>query len=297
MKEFNRASASKKLSRLKLFIKDELMTLKTIWCRTAISFAEDKVARINTHSFYELHYVLNSERSPAHRVWIDGSGIYDLSVGDFIIVPNNIRHYTQFLSANCEKLVCGFVFSSDNEIVRESMERLCTSGILHGSDEMAELVELMLAEAARDMPFASDYVSRLLECLLVGMMRTAKPDIWITNEKHADAEFENDIRIREIHRFISENISRGITGDDVAEHLSISLRHLNRIVNEYEHTTVSRLIDTYTADAIKTYLRDPDMSLRAIAETLGFSSEYAMNRFFKRVEGMALGMFRKSMEQ
>ena len=47
---------------------------------------------------------------------------------------------------------------------------------------------------------------------------------------------------------------------------------------------------------IKRLLRS-EMPLETVAQMTGFSSEYTLNRFFKRHEGMSLGAWRRSAEK
>lgn len=291
MKELNRIAASKRLSRFRLKIDDDLMKANIIWCRTAYGNVEDIRTNANRHSFYELHYVLDGEM----RTVVDDSRAINIKDSQFIIIPPNRFHYTENVQVDTEKFVCGFTIESDNEFIRDTLAKLADIRLYRESEIMRSYIDLMLLNADEQKAGASVTITRLLECLLLEFFRQISPE---ERETGCDRKiFENDRRVDEIKSYIERNIMLNITGSDVAGHLNISLRHLNRLTNMYLGCPVNKLIANYRADHIKNLLTNAEYTLSDIAEMTGFSSEYAMSRFFKQNEGMSVGLYRRSVEK
>ena len=94
MKEYNRFTASKRLSRIRPCIRSSYMSLDTIWCRVAYACLEDDSFFQNAHSFYELHYVTNG----VQRIGIEDREPVLLNTGNLICIPPHSPHFTQHMN-------------------------------------------------------------------------------------------------------------------------------------------------------------------------------------------------------
>jgi len=94
-------------------------------------------------------------------------------------------------------------------------------------------------------------------------------------------------------RFLEEQIGRRVVGmDDVARHLDMTLRTLQRRLKE-ENATYAALRDSVRYRYAQKYLNDPGMDMESIAAALGFSETANFYPAFKRWSGMSPGEFRK----
>lgn len=143
MKEYNRFTASKRLSRIRPCIRSSYMSLDTIWYRVAYACLEDDSFFQNAHSFYELHYVTNG----VQRIGIEDREPVLLNTGDLICIPPHSPHFTQHMNKETEKLVCGFSLSTENDWVSAAMRILCDGNIHSISAQTCEYVTLMLHAA------------------------------------------------------------------------------------------------------------------------------------------------------
>ena len=143
MKEYNRFTASKRLSRIRPCIRSSYMSLDTIWCRVAYACLEDDSFFQNAHSFYELHYVTNG----VQRIGIEDREPVLLNTGDLICIPPHSPHFTQHMNKETEKLVCGFSLSTENDWVSAAMRILCDGNIHSISAQTCAYVTLMLHAA------------------------------------------------------------------------------------------------------------------------------------------------------
>lgn len=94
-------------------------------------------------------------------------------------------------------------------------------------------------------------------------------------------------------RYLEEQIGRRVVGmEDVARHLDMTLRTLQRRLKEDE-TTYAALRDSVRYRYAQKYLNDPGMDMESIAAALGFSETANFYPAFKRWSGMSPGEFRK----
>ena len=97
-----------------------------------------------------------------------------------------------------------------------------------------------------------------------------------------------------IERYVSDNMSADISPSDLARHMNVSERQLGRIVMRHKGYSAQKLITRLKLKRAKALLEGTDMTLKAIAADLGFSSEYYFNAVFKKHEGFPPGEFRRS---
>ena len=88
-----------------------------------------------------------------------------------------------------------------------------------------------------------------------------------------------------IERFVADNIGLDLSPADVAGHVNVSERQLDRIVMHHKGYSTKKFITRLKLKRAKALLEETDMTLKAIAEELGFSSEYYFNSVFKKHEG------------
>ena len=278
-------SASKKLSRYCVSKSNDIMTFDTQWCRIAYSDFEDMVSPVFNHSFYELHYTIKGEM----RFSACGRSVV-LPEGYFLIFPPGMHHSTDNAAPHTEKFVFGFHVDTEKNYIKDALDRLQTAGVYAATGNMDRMIDIMLHYADRNHPAASEVISSLVGCLIVEALDQVVPAQPETRD--ASKSFDIDNRVATARTFIENNIMLGITYHDVAAHLNLSARQLNRDFKKHTGKTIEQIINDERVKYIKSLLRS-NRSLASIAEEVGFSTEYSMNRFFKRYEGVSLGVWRQ----
>ncbi|MEM9656295.1 MAG: helix-turn-helix domain-containing protein, partial [Actinomycetota bacterium] len=105
---------------------------------------------------------------------------------------------------------------------------------------------------------------------------------------------EDPVELRQIRDAVTRNAARGeYQAEALAGSLGLSLRTLQRRVGELD-TSVSALIDEVRSATARQLLSDPDYSLFEIARTLGYSSESAFRRAFRRWSGQSPTQYRST---
>ena len=85
-----------------------------------------------------------------------------------------------------------------------------------------------------------------------------------------------------------------VTLEDIARHIHISTKQINRILQRDFSLSGREYIDRLKCDQAKDMLLHTDMSLEEIAAATGYANVFSFNKFFRRVEGLPPGLFRKS---
>ena len=95
-----------------------------------------------------------------------------------------------------------------------------------------------------------------------------------------------------IHEFITSNLHKGLTLQDLSEFLGYSEKYCSELFHTQMGETFSVYIKRVRIDRAKRYLEDENLSLTLIAESLGFKDPFAFSHFFKKATGDSPRHFR-----
>lgn len=85
---------------------------------------------------------------------------------------------------------------------------------------------------------------------------------------------------------LRNNFRRERTIDFYANSLSLSSKHLSKVVKQVSGRTVHDWVDEYVSTEAKALLRSTDMTVTQVADSLGFASQPLFTKFFRRTTGM-----------
>ncbi|MBE7053593.1 MAG: helix-turn-helix transcriptional regulator [Ruminococcaceae bacterium] len=114
------------------------------------------------------------------------------------------------------------------------------------------------------------------------------------NFSYKNIEKESDDRKVKMEKYIYKNIYRKISAEEVAKYMNMSLRQLNRILNNTCGWTVKHQIDGMKYNEAKKILVNTKLNLVEISSKLGFSSEHSFITFFKRMSGITPKNYREN---
>ena len=142
---------------------------------------------------------------------------------------------------------------------------------------------------------AGQLIRTYLEQLLIGLLRTElsqpKNDTTIIVSSDQLDDFIKD----RIIRYMKENLSEGITVNDIAAHLKYSRSYLSKL---FKDLTGHSLIEYYTELRIaesKKLIRRGCYSISQIADMMGFQNIHYFSKVFKRVTGKSPVSYRDSL--
>lgn len=245
--------------------------------------------RLSSHEIWEVRMVMKGECS----VSLNDQQIVPLKAGDFIIIPSYMDHYV--LTETNSIIKCGVEFVlKPNETEKPSIYpflwNLLSDVQVHNySRRAAQLMEQMLW--LTDHP-GMDYETNVLFLAMAFLM-----DLLNTIVAKADETVvTRETRVDKAMGFIHNTVTAATTVNDVAEQLKLSAKQLNRIFTAETGTTVGAFIAQARQNKLKSLLRDEQLTLRQIAQSMEYHDVTAMVRAFKRAEGVTPTQYRKAMK-
>ena len=136
-----------------------------------------------------------------------------------------------------------------------------------------------------------------IKSLAVIIITSAVRSIQITTQLKYDVPVKSDkddFRFTIIKKFIEDNMSSPVSTCDIAGYMHLSDKQICRIIEKRTGITTKEFIIKMKLEKAKEMLKESHISIKQIAEELGFSSEYYFNQFFKREEGYPPGIFRNN---
>ena len=293
--DFDMMKASSRLSELDLKITTGNLGINVLWFRVMQCGVESIIER-HTHSTFEFHFVY----AGSSRVELD-NGSFTVQEGEFYLTAPGIYHrqhnqkgYVEF-SLNCE---LNYVEDKDSEAkyIVDVLKNADCKPISDIAGAAAIFYKALEEAHYRNTGYYNNI--RSLTIMLVTAAARAiggfTPAPYTVPVKHKKDEY----RFIQIRDYISDNISLPISTADISRYMFLGEKQISRIVREAAGMAPKKLIQELKFQkARKMLMERQDLTVRQIAEMLGFSSEYYFNQFFKRMEGYPPGIFRTNVRK
>lgn len=101
------------------------------------------------------------------------------------------------------------------------------------------------------------------------------------------------ISIRELQIWIAEHLETRLSVEDLANHVSMSVRNFERVFTREVGTTPSQYVLQMRVEAARRCLERTDMSLKQVASATGFATADVMRRAFIRLLGITPRRYRE----
>jgi len=134
-------------------------------------------------------------------------------------------------------------------------------------------------------------IKNYLELLLINLMRS-EAELGEGQSSFLTEE-QGGILAKRITELLNENLTASLTVDDISAAVGYSRAH---VFKEFKRATGKTVMSYYTELKIKRarqYLREGDMSVKQIAERLGFESPNYFTKTFKRETGLTPLAYKK----
>lgn len=123
--------------------------------------------------------------------------------------------------------------------------------------------------------------------------------LWLNNTficimEYLQANKDNDMNyIDKAKEYINENYKYDFDVNSVVEYVGISYTHLRRVFAEELGMSINSYINQLRIEDAKRLLKGTDKSIDEIASIVGYHNNQSLNRFFKKMEGITPGAYRK----
>lgn len=171
------------------------------------------------------------------------------------------------------------------EVTRRLLEALPPSLVLRRDAWDPRLLALLHDEIVRDGPGQDVLLDRLLDLLLVAVLRA-----WFARDADAAPAWfraHADPVVGAALRLLHDNPAHPWTVASLAARLGVSraalARRFTRLVGEPPMTYLTNRRLDLAADL----LRDPEITLGAVARQVGYSTPFALSAAFKRIRGVS----------
>ncbi len=232
------------------------------------------------HPFYELNFMTNGNT----KMEINGQ-LFDYASFDFILIPPYAYHIlNQSESQKFDNYVIWF------EATEEGTSVLPKDKIikLHDYNGIVETLCSEIFKTYKKSKMAeSELISYYLEAVIYHMNKGLQFDI-------ARKELNEEPFLKML-KYINRNAIYGhVSIADLAEMMHYSQTHFSREFKKRFSTTPIEYIVNLKISEAKKLLRDSSMSIKAIAESLGYADPLYFSKQFSKVTGCSPKMWRKS---
>lgn len=227
-----------------------------------------------SHNYVELMYILSGS-----CFYMVGEHIYSLTTGDFLVIPpNSIHHCTNITSSEPIDL---FVMTLPAEQLPEAA---CT--IAHISPEiqpaLCTLAKNMQKEYQNKLPF---FKMKLLSYFLDFI-------VLLLRDIHIEAEeimLCTSLTAKEQHTmkaallYTKQHYTEAINLQQIAQSIPVSLSHLNRLFQKTLHISPMQYVIRLRLIKAKSILKEkPDVPIKDVANSCGYSDTYHFSKIFKK---------------
>ncbi|MFE2288781.1 AraC family transcriptional regulator [Streptomyces sp. NPDC059443] len=181
-------------------------------------------------------------------------------------------------------------YQAPSEIGRRLLSALPT--VLVRPAEAADnvLVTLLVSEISKDEPGQEIVLDRLLDLLLIGVLRT-----WLASPGSGAPSWyraQSDPVVGPALRLLHENPSHGWTVAELALKVGVSRASMARRFNEIVGEPPVAYLTGWRLALAADLLREPDATVEKVARRVGYGSAFALSTAFKRVRGISPQEFR-----
>ncbi|MCX7030917.1 MAG: AraC family transcriptional regulator [Spirochaetes bacterium] len=260
--------ASHHLSELDIRVPMFGYLIRVCWFR--IMFKEgDWFIRRHAHTTYELHFIARGECEVIHD-----EGSFRVGAGSFFLTGPEVHHSQRpsgtgelvEYSLNCEIEAApqGTPESGNAEMawLFSILRRAPCAAVPDGHGAVA-LFETALREADRRLPGFTLTVRNLVPMIIVAAARSLAASCPDTPVVEVPEPVSED-RMAQIERYVADNLGMDLAPVDVAGHMNVSERQLDRIVMHHKGYSTKKFITRLKLKRAKALLEETDMILKAV---------------------------------
>ena len=242
----------------------------------------------HAHAVYEVYFIENGELEVCF-----GDTVLTLRKHNILIISPGTVHRVKQCSEDLKRFNLRFLLNT--EAIFRAPYFLYEQTDTIRCEIFSTIEKIYLHMPYLDQPWESfrikNYFSMILSYIVEALL-PAQANHSRKNTFRANNKSKIDQRIQ-IDLFFSENYSRAITVDDLAEELHYSKTHVNRLLKRDWGMTFSETLDQTRLQAAKQYLRESHEPIHRIAELCGYSTLRGFEMFFKKHMGVLPKEYRK----
>lgn len=219
---------------------------------------------------YLIHYVISGKGS-----YQAGGRTFALSAGDlFLTCPDESIFYQADPRDPWEYCWVGF-HGTEAKLLLDQTDLSEETPVLRGVSPDAYKQMMRIYESRGSLPHQAAFMTGALYQLLAALMR----------DRRTPAARRGDDSVQQACEFIGNNLAMPITVEDIAAHVGLSRSRLYRLfMAELRLSPVQVLTQVRIRQACA-LLRRGDLSVKAVAASVGYENQLYFSRRFREVMG------------
>lgn len=208
---------------------------------------------------------------------IDGE-ILNLKAGDTVFISGKYKHSFYGIE--------GAPFDYLNIMFRGELPEQIINKILPANRTCAEIMAVLKEESIHELPYCHDLVACKLTELIILLYRnlnTAIPNKPI--EAAYRVNYNSEI-INKVVNLIAQNYSEHLTLKKLSVATMVSVPTLRVLIKKETGENFTDILLKHRVNAAKYLLKEGNMSIQEIANTVGYSSTPFFFKMFKKITGM-----------
>jgi AraC-like DNA-binding protein len=261
-------------------------------------FSNDYKFRGEAHDFWELVYVDNGE-----LVALAEDTEHKLSKGELILHKPGEWHTQRANGISAASAIIVSFFCQSNELSALAgrvfplglNERALLSEIINETENafdspLSALVTPKL-HRRKEAPFGAEQLIKMALCkLMISLMRRESAPTGMPRKGLDDGLFA------EIIEFLSNNLDKNLSLEEIARHAGISKTALKQLFSQKAGCGACKYYIRMKIDRAKTYIREGNYNFTQIAELLGYGSVHYFSAQFKTTVGMTPSEYASSIK-
>jgi AraC-like DNA-binding protein len=230
------------------------------------------------------HYVFADDPSTAPTIVIHPGNRCTTRSGDDLRFEMSlgVRTWGNSAGGADRSIVCAY--EGHSEVSSRLLDALPTVLVLRAHEWDTPLVDLLAAEAGHDGSGQEAYLDRLLDLLLISVLRT-----WFDRAENAPAWWhaEQDPVVGQALRLIYNNPAHPWTVANLAAAVGSSRAAFARRFTELVGEPPIAFLTSWRLAQAADLLRSSQSTIAAVAKQVGYSTPFALSSAFKRAYGVS----------
>ena len=258
------------------------------------SFSGGKKIPLHIHPFFELTFI----HSGKIQYQTETTRIF-LKKGDIFFMPPGIPH--QWKMARQETSLYSFMLSVDPSGKADTQFAAELSNIgarlnyhLPSTIRLQKAFLAVVEEISANRPYLQEIVAAYVRLILGLVLRHIRQKFdGVSTTKKTPSNHKAHV-VQHAKAFIQAHLSFGIGANEVASHIGITPRHLNRIFQTALGLSTGNFIQQVRLENAKHLLRHHDGMIKQIAILCGFKDCSYFCRFFRQQTGQSPHRYQES---
>lgn len=232
---------------------------------------------------WEFHFI----KSGTCHVDIEASQ-YRLGAGMALLIEPGLYHRAKSLTADFQRLTLCFSLSAGS-LYQQLSEKLRAQPAFTPNAQVLHILDMILEECKPDRSYADTYLDALLRCLSVALLRNLR----VTDAPVAvNRDIPGTQLTQIIDTYFEQHFSDSGGEAELAKLLHFSRRHLIRILQKHYGMSFREKLTRSRMDYAALLLRTTGRSVSSIGTEIGYGSESAFFKIFRRTFGMTPRQYR-----